>query len=351
MVNGPGRVLVERNGHLEPANLVFRDEEHLEHTIRRIAERVGRRLDYANPTLDAYLEDGSRVHAVLPPIAIDGASLSIRRFGSRLIQVEDLIAHGTLTPEMAYLLSAIVKGRLNVIISGPGSSCKTTTMNALASLGPSNERIVTIVEIAEMDLSRAHANVVRLQTRIPNVEGKGEITTRQLVREALRMRADRILVGEARGGEMVEVLQAMRCGHDGSMTTVHASGPEHLIERAMTLALFANLGMSDSALRRMIVDAIDVIIHIHRFPDGTRRIVRITEPRQPEADALVMHDVFTFEHEGYDEQGRVVGQFRFVQPSHYAPALARQGLDIPWDTFARRMRTGSSQDAFGEARS
>lgn len=342
MVNGPRRVLIERDGRLERTDLAFRDEAHLEHTIRRIAESIGRRIDYANPTLDAYLPDGSRVHAVLPPIALDGASLSIRKFWQTPAQLEDLILHGTLTPEMAYFLSAAVKGRLNIVISGPASSGKTTTMNALASLVPSGERIVTIEEIAEMDLSRAHAHVVRLQPRIANVEGKGEVPTRQLVREALRMRADRILVGEARGAEMVEVLQAMRCGHDGSMTTIHASGPDDLIERSVTLALFANLGLSDATLRRMVLDAIDVVVHMHRFPDGMRRIVTITEPARSARGELELHDVFVFEHEGYDDEGRSVGHHRYVQPSRFRDQLARQGIDIPWDAFANSASGGAS---------
>lgn len=334
MVNGPQRVLIERGGLVERTDLVFRDEEHLEHTVRRIAESVGRRIDYANPTLDAYLPDGSRLHAVFPPIALDGAAISIRKFWTTPAQLEDLILHDTLTPEMAYFLSAAVKGRLNIIISGPASSGKTTMMNALASLAPSGERIVTIEEIAEMDLSQAHAHVVRLQPRLANVEGRGEVHTRQLVREALRMRADRILVGEARGAEMVEVLQAMRCGHDGSMTTIHASGPEDLIERAVTLALFANLGLSDATLRRMVLDAIDVIVHMHRFPDGTRRVVAITEPVRVGFGDLELHDVFTFAHEGYDEERRSVGRFRYVQPSRFREQLGQQGIEVPWEQFS-----------------
>ena len=335
MVNGPDQVLVEREGRIAPTDLVFRDEEHLENDIRRIAERIGRRVDYANPTLDAFLEDGSRVHAVLPPVALDGACLTIRRFGVFTAQLEDLVLRETLTPEMAYFLAAAVKARLNLMIGGPASSGKTTAMNALASLVPRGERIVTIEEVAEMDLSRAHAHIVRLQCRTPNVEGRGEVTIRQLVREALRMRADRILVGEARGAEMVEVLQAMRCGHDGSMTTIHASAPEDLIERAVTIALFANLGLSDETLRRLVVDGVDVIIFLHRFPDGSRRITRIGEPYRAPGGEVAVNDVFVFEQEGFDEQGRALGRFRFVGPSRHRSRFETQGIAMPWDEFAR----------------
>jgi pilus assembly protein CpaF len=335
MVNGPDQVLVERDGQIVRTDLVFRDEEHLENDIRRMAERIGRRIDYANPTLDAFLEDGSRVHAVLPPVALDGACLTIRRFGVFTTQLEDLVLRGSLAPEMAYFLAASVKARLNLMIGGPASSGKTTAMNALASLVPRGERLVTIEEVAEMDLSRAHAHVVRLQCRTANVEGRGEVTIRQLVREALRMRADRILVGEARGAEMVEVLQAMRCGHDGSMTTIHASAPEGLIERAVTIALFANLGLTDETLRRLVVDGVDVIIFAHRFSDGSRRITCIGEPYRTSAGDVAINDVFVFEHEGFDEQGRSLGRFRFVNPSRYRQRFEHQGIAMPWDEFAR----------------
>src|SRR5262245_864350 len=228
-----------------------------------------------------------------------------------------------LSPDIAYYLGACVKSRLNVVIGGPAASGKTTLLNALAAQVPLRERLVTIEEITELDLSEVHPNVVRLQARPANTEGKGEITIRQLVREALRMRADRILVGEARGAEMVEVLQAMRCGHDGSMTTIHASSAEDLIERAVTMALFANLGLSDTSLRRMVVDGLDVIVLLHRFAEGERKILRLTEPFRTATGEVAMNDVFLFELEGYGADGRPHGRFRYVGPSRHGERFRR----------------------------
>ncbi|HWP67369.1 MAG TPA: ATPase, T2SS/T4P/T4SS family [Candidatus Limnocylindria bacterium] len=335
MVSGAGDVLIERAGALERTDVRFRDNEHLMHTIRRIAERVGRRIDFANPSLDARLDDGSRVHALVPPVAIDGPTLSIRKFGVQFRQLEDLIVGDMLSPDIAYYLGACVKSRLNVVIGGPAASGKTTLLQALAAQVPLRERLVTIEEITELDLSEVHPNVVRLQARQANTEGKGEVTIRQLVREALRMRADRILVGEARGAEMIEVLQAMRCGHDGSMTTIHASSPSDLIERATTIALFANLGLSDDAVRRMVIDALDVIVFLYRFADGHRRVVRVTEPYRTAQGDVALNDVFTFDHEGYDAAGRVQGGFRLIGPSRFDDRFRRQGIEVPWAVFAR----------------
>jgi pilus assembly protein CpaF len=332
-VSGREGILIERGGRLERTAVSFRDEDHLIHTIRRIAERMGRRIDYANPSLDARLDNGARVHALLPPVAIDGPTLTIRKFGVHFRQLEDLIVSDMLSPEIAYYLGACVKARLNVAIGGPAASGKTTLMNALAAQVPPRERIVTIEEVAELDLSEVHPHVVRLQARLPNTEGRGEITIRHLVREALRMRADRILVGEARGAEMMEVLQAMRCGHDGSMTTIHASSPEDLIERATTIALFANLGLSDGAVRRMVIDGLDVVLLLYRFADGQRRVVRVSEPYRTSQNDVAMNDVFVFEHEGYTAAGQVYGGFRFVAPSRHEERFRRQGIEIPWDTF------------------
>jgi pilus assembly protein CpaF len=334
MVSGREGILVERAGRLERTDVSFRDEEHLIHTIRRVAERMGRRIDFANPSLDARLENGARVHALLPPVALDGPTLTIRKFGVQFRQLEDLISSDTLSPEIAYYLGACVKARLNLAIGGPAAAGKTTLLNALAAQVPRHERIVTIEEVAELDLSEVHPHVVRLQARSANTEARGEITIRQLVREALRMRADRILVGEARGAEMIEVLQAMRCGHDGSMTTIHASSPEDLIERATTIALFASLGLSDGAVRRMVVDGLDVILFLYRFADGHRRVVRVTEPYRNAQGDVAMNDVFAFEHEGYAADGRVQGRFRFVAPSRHEERFRLQGIEVPWHTFA-----------------
>jgi pilus assembly protein CpaF len=329
MVNGPDTVLVERSGQLERTDVRFRSAEHLIAIIRRIAERIERRIDFANPALDGRLEDGSRVHAVLPPIALDGPILTIRKFGTALAQVEDLVLGGALSPDMAYFLAACVKARLNVAIGGPASSGKTTTLNVLASLVPTHERIVTIEELAELDMQRAHEHVVRLEARPENIEGRGEITIRQLVREALRMRADRIIVGEARGAEMMDVLQAMRCGHDGSMTTIHASSAEDLIERAVTIALFANLGLVDSSVRRLVVDGLDLIVMLFRFGDGRRRMTRITEPYWTSDGRVAFNDLFVFEHEGADAAGRTLGEFRCVGTTRFRERFRQLAIHLP----------------------
>ncbi|MGH7895216.1 MAG: CpaF family protein [Candidatus Binatia bacterium] len=286
-------------------------------------------MDFANPTLDGRLEDGSRVHAVLPPVALDGPVLTIRKFGLSFAQLEDLVLCGSLTPDMAYFLAACVKARLNIAIGGPASSGKTTTMNVLASLVPSNERIVTIEELAELDMSLVHDHVVRLEARPDNIEGRGEVTIRQLVREALRMRADRIIVGEARGAEMIDVLQAMRCGHDGSMTTIHASSAEDLIERAVTIALFANLGLADSSVRRMVVDGLDLIVVLVRFADGQRKVARITEPYWTPDGAVGFNDVFVFDHHGHDAATRTLGEFRFVGPTRFRERFRQLAIHVP----------------------
>ena len=329
MVNGPDTVLVERRGQLERTDARFRDAEQLTESIRKIAERMGRRIDFANPTLDGRLEDGSRVHAVLPPVALDGPVLTIRKFGLAFAQLEDLVLRGSLTPDMAYFLAACVKARLNIAIGGPASAGKTTMLNVLASLVASSERIVTIEELAELDLSRVHDHLVRLEARPENIEGRGEVTIRQLVREALRMRADRIIVGEARGAEMVDVLQAMRCGHDGSMTTIHASSAEDLIERAVTITLFANLGLADASVRRMVVDGLDLIVMASRFGDGQRKITRITEPYWTRDGTVAFNDVFVFHHMGYEAGTRTLGEFRTVGATRFAARFQQLAIHVP----------------------
>lgn len=329
MVNGPEQVRIERDGKIELTDVRFRDSNHLSHMIRKIAERMDRRIDYSQPTLDGRMPDGSRVHAVLPPIALDGPVLTIRKYGAMFQQIEDLVAGGSLVPEMAFFLGACVKARLNVAIGGPSSSGKTTTLNVLASQVPDTERIVTIEELAELDLSKSHAHVVRLQARTDNIDGKGLVSIRDLVREALRMRADRIVVGEARGAEMLDVLQAMRCGHDGSMTTIHATSPADLIERAVTIALFGNVGLSESSLRRMVVDSLDVLVLLARFADGQRKIVRICEPYRDSAGGEVKYnDLFVFDHTGYTN-GRTQGAFRWVSPTRNAERFKRAGISLP----------------------
>jgi len=328
MVNGPAEVVVERDGRLQRTAARFRDQEHLVHLIRKVAERIDRRIDYQHPTLDARLADGSRVHAVLPPVALDGPLLTIRKYGAMFDQIEDLVQSGTLRPEMAYYLGACVKARLNIAIGGASASGKTTTLNVLCSQIPPGERVVTIEELAELDLSQAHGGVVRLQARMENVEGAGLVTIRDLVREALRMRADRIIVGESRGEEMVDVLQAMRCGHDGSMTTIHASAPEDLVERAVTIALFGDVHIGETSLRRMVIDALDVLVIMARFADGQRKIVRIVEPSRDAEGGVHFHEVFRFDQRGY-EGGRVRGTFRQVAPSRHGPRFEQWGISVP----------------------
>lgn len=328
MVNGPEEVFVERHGRVERTDVRFRDEAHLTHVIRKIAENMDRRIDFNQPTLDGRLRDGSRVHAILPPLALDGPILTVRKYGARYRQLEDLVAQGTLRPEIAYYLGACVKARLNIAIGGPSASGKTTTLNLLASQIPSHERLVTIEELAELDFSRSHNHVVRLQARTPNTEGVGAFTVRQLVREALRMRADRIVVGEARGAEMIDVIQAMRCGHDGSMTTIHASSPEDLIERAVTISLFGNVGFSEDSLRRMVVDALDVLVILARYADGSRRAVHVVEPYLDERRQTAFNEVFRFDHTGY-EDGHPLGTFRWVGPSRHEARFRQMGISLP----------------------
>ncbi|MGE0707971.1 MAG: CpaF family protein [Planctomycetota bacterium] len=329
MVNGPAEVLVERQGRIQRTPARFRDEQHLTHIIRKIAERIARRIDFSSPTLDGRLEDGSRVHAILPPIALNGPILTIRKYGKAYNQLEDLISIGTLRPEMAFYLGACVKARLNIAIGGPSASGKTTTLNVLATQVPEFERVVTIEELAELDFTRSHNHVVRLQARTSNTEGTGEVNARQLVREALRMRADRIVVGEARGPEMIDVLQAMRCGHDGSMTTIHASSPHDVIERAVTISLFGNLGFSEDSLRRMVVDALDVVLVLGRFADGSRRVTHVVEPYLDERKQTAFNEVFVFDHEGYDASGKVRGRWRWKNPTRFGERLQRMGIDLP----------------------
>lgn len=329
MVNGPAEVLVERGGKIQATPVRFRDEAHLTHIIRKIAERIERRIDFSSPTLDGRLEDGSRVHAVLPPIALNGPILTIRKYGSVYNQLEDLITVGTIRPEMAFYLAACVKARLNITIGGPSASGKTTTLNVLATQVPDFERLVTIEELAELDFTQSHNHVVRLQARTTNVEGSGEVSVRQLVREALRMRADRIVVGEARGAEMIDVLQAMRCGHDGSMTTIHASSPEDVIERAVTISLFGNVGFSEASLRRMVVDALDVVVVLSRFADGTRRMTHVVEPYLDEDKNTCFNELFLFDHQGYEADGSPRGTWRWLNPTRFGERFKRMGVELP----------------------
>jgi pilus assembly protein CpaF len=307
MVNGPKQVYVERQGKLELTDITFQDDDHVMRVIDRIVSPLGRRIDESSPTVDARLPDGSRVNAVIPPIALNGPCLTIRKFSKDPLTVEDLIRFGTFTAEMATFLKACVEARLNIVVSGGTGSGKTTMLNVLSSFIPADERIITIENAAELQLRQEH--VVRLESRPPNIEGKGEITIRDLVINALRMRPERIVVGECRGGEALDMLQAMNTGHDGSMTTAHANSPRDCLSRLETMCLMAGMDLPVRAIREQIASAIDLIVQQERLKDGSRKIVNITEVQGMEGDVIVMQDIFTFQQTGI-ENGKIVGRMK-----------------------------------------
>ncbi len=307
MVNGPDMIYVERDGKLQRTTVSFADEEHLRRVIERIVSRVGRRIDESSPLVDARLADGSRVNAIIPPLAFNGSSLTIRKFAKDPLDVADLVAFGTMSPQMAELLHACVRARLNIIISGGTGTGKTTLLNVLSSFIPENERIVTIEDAVELQLQQEH--VVRLESRPPNIEGKGEVTIRDLVRNSLRMRPDRIVVGECRGGETLDMLQAMNTGHEGSLSTVHANSPRDALSRLETLVLMAGMDLPLRAIREQIASAVDVIVQIGRLSDGTRRVTHVTEVQGMESDLITLQDAFVFDYSaGLDEDGRFRGR-------------------------------------------
>jgi pilus assembly protein CpaF len=307
MVNGPDKVYVEREGKLTLTNARFSSEDHLRRIIERIVTKVGRRIDESSPMVDARLADGSRVNAIIPPLAVNGASLTIRKFGQVPLTADDLISFGTLTPEMAELLNACVQARLNILVSGGTGTGKTTLLNVLSSFLPDDERIVTIEDAVELQLQQGH--VVRLESRPHNIEGKGEISIRDLVRNSLRMRPDRIVIGEVRGGESLDMLQAMNTGHDGSISTVHANSPRDAIARLETLVLMAGMDLPLRAIREQIASAINLIVHISRLRDGTRRVTHVTEVQGMEGDIVTLQDAFTFDYSaGMDASGRFLGR-------------------------------------------
>ncbi len=308
MVNGPKRVYVERQGKLVRTNVVFENNEHLIRVIERIVLPLGRRIDADSPMVDARLPDGSRVNAVIPPVAIDGPSLTIRKFARERLNVKQLIEFGTMTPQMAELLKACVVSRLNIVISGGTGSGKTTLLNVLSGYIPEDERIVTIEDAAELQLHQEH--VVRLETKHANLDGGGVVSIRDLVRNALRMRPDRIVVGECRGGEALDMLQAMNTGHDGSLTTVHANSPRDALSRLETLTLMSGLDLPVKVVREQIAAAIDLIVQQTRLRDGTRRITQITEVLGMEGDTVVMSDLFKFEQTGVGDNGVILGQMK-----------------------------------------
>jgi pilus assembly protein CpaF len=335
LVNGYSKVYVERAGKIEPTGLSFKDDAHLMQIIDRIVSRVGRRVDESSPMVDARLPDGSRVNAIIPPLAIDGPCLSIRRFGRDPITARTMIENKTLTEPMLELLSAMVKGRLNVVVSGGTGAGKTTLLNVLSGYIPNSDRIVTIEDAAELQLKQEH--VVRLETRPPNIEGKGAVRQRQLVINSLRMRPDRIVVGEVRGEEAFDMLQAMNTGHEGSLTTVHANTPRDALARVENMVSMANLNIPERAVRYQIASAVHAVVQIARLSDGTRKVISTSEVTGVEGDVITMQEIFTFERHGIDEAGKVRGTFRAtgIRPK-FADRLATAGCRLRPAMFESR---------------
>jgi pilus assembly protein CpaF len=333
LVNGPRQVYVERFGKLEPTEVQFNDDAHLMNIIDRIVSAVGRRVDESSPMVDARLKDGSRVNVIIPPLALDGPMMSIRRFRVELLSVADLIRLGTIDDSLAKVLSAIVRGRMNVVISGGTGTGKTTLLNILSGYVPASERIITIEDSAELQLQQPH--VVRLETRPPNIEGKGGVSQRDLVRNALRMRPDRIIVGEVRGAEALDMLQAMNTGHDGSLTTIHANSPRDALGRIETMVSMTGITFPIRALRAQMASAINIVLQIARDEDGRRRLVSLQEVNGMEGDVITMSEIFAFERTGVDKEGNVLGQLRAtgVVPA-FQRRLARRGIELPIELFS-----------------
>src|SRR5437660_2319710 len=336
LVNCFDRVYIERAGKLELTGLSFKDNSHLMQIIERIVSRVGRRVDESSPMVDARLADGSRVNAIIPPLAIDGPCLSIRRFAREPVTARQMIENHTLTEPMLELLSAMVKGRLNILISGGTGAGKTTLLNVLSGYIPKSDRIVTIEDAAELQLKQEH--VVRLETRAPNIEGKGAVRQRQLVINSLRMRPDRIVVGEVRAEEAFDMLQAMNTGHEGSLTTVHANSQRDALARIENMCLMANLNIPERAIRQQICSAVHAVVQIARLSDGTRKVITISEITGMEGDVVLMQDIFSFERRGLDESGKVRGAFKAsgIRP-HFADRLATSGCRLRAAMFESRM--------------
>ena len=336
LANGANDIYIEKAGRLEHTDLTFMNDDHLMRIIRRIGTNVGRRIDESTPMLDARLPDGSRVNAIIPPLAIDGPALSIRRFGTNPVDINKLLELLALTEDMAFFLEACVQGRMNILISGGTGSGKTTLLNALSRWIPDTERVVTIEDAAELQLQREH--VVRLETRPPNIEGEGTVTQRDLLRNTLRMRPDRIIIGEVRGIEALDMLQAMNTGHEGSMTTVHANNPRDALRRLENMVSMAGINYPVKAIREQISSALDILIHLERMTGGKRRVVKISEITGMESDTICLHDIFIFSQSGVDEQGHASGNFEAsgVCP-HLLNKLTSKGMEVPRELFRKRI--------------
>jgi pilus assembly protein CpaF len=335
LVNNYANTYIERDGKLERTDVVFRDNMHLMQIIERIVSQVGRRIDESVPYVDARLPDGSRVNAIIPPLAIDGPALSIRRFSKDPLRLHNLITLGTVDEKIGRIMQAAVRARLNILVCGGTGTGKTTLLNVLSEFIPADERILTIEDSAELQLKQDH--VVRLETRPANIEGKGEVNQRDLVRNALRMRPNRIILGEVRGGEALDMLQAMNTGHDGSISTIHANSVRDAMARLATMVMMAGMELPDKAIREQIASAINVIFHLVRFPDGTRKVVKVSEITGMEGNTIVMQDIFCFEQKGVDKDGRVVGQFvpTGVMP-YFAERFKLCGIKLPPGIFEGR---------------
>jgi pilus assembly protein CpaF len=336
LINGPKKIYVERRGKMEKTTVEFRDNAHLMQIIDRIVSKVGRRVDEVCPMVDARLQDGSRVNAIIPPLALDGAAVSIRRFGSNPLKLEDLLNYKAFTPEMVMLLEGAMKARLNIVISGGTGSGKTTLLNTLSSFISNKDRIVTIEDAAELQLQQDH--VVRLETRPPNIEGKGAITATDLVKNALRMRPERIIIGECRGPETLDMLQAMNTGHEGSLTTCHANTPRDAIARIETMIMMAGFDLPIKAMRQQIASAIDLIVQANRLQGGPRKVTHITEIVGMEQDTVVMQDIYHYQQEGIDESGRARGKFEAtgIRPT-FMDRLESAGVRLPASAFRQRV--------------
>jgi pilus assembly protein CpaF len=336
LINGPKQIYVEKRGRMEKSAVTFRDNAHLLQIIDRIVSRVGRRVDEVSPMVDARLADGSRVNAIIPPLALDGAAVSIRRFGSNPLKLEDLLNYKAFTPEMVMLLEGAIKARLNIIIAGGTGSGKTTLLNTLSSFIPNHERIVTIEDAAELQLQQDH--IVRLETRPANIEGKGAISATDLVRNALRMRPERIIIGECRGPETLDMLQAMNTGHEGSMTTLHANTPRDAVARIETMISMAGFELPLKAMRQQLASAVDLLIQANRLQGGVRRITSITEVCGMEQDTVVLQDVYKYVQEGIDSNGRAFGHFEAtgIRPT-FMDKLEAAGVRLPASAFRQRV--------------